>query len=103
MMAGMTKKSFDTPDEVQTPKEEMRIEVVEIGGFRFRRHTAKPGYKGQNCEIDHLLYVISGTLYARMPDGAETEFGPGEIAVIPPGHDAWNTGDEPVVWLEIPH
>ena len=102
-MAEITRKSFDSPDEVRTPKEEMRIEVVEIGGLTIRRHTAKVGYSGEDCPIDHLLYVISGTLHTRMPDGAETEVGPGEIAAIPPGHDAWNAGDEPVVWLEIPH
>ncbi len=102
-MAQITKKSFNTPDEVHNPKEEMKIEVVEIDGFKFKRHTAKPGYKGQNCEIHHLLYIISGKLYARMPGGAEVEFNPGEIAVIPPGHDAWNTENEPIVWLEIPH
>ncbi|HLF69713.1 MAG TPA: cupin domain-containing protein [Actinomycetota bacterium] len=102
-MTVMSKKSFDEPDEVRNPKEDMRVEFVEMGGLRFRRHTASPGYKGQNCDIDHLLFVISGNFHARMPDGQESHFGPGEIAVIPPGHDAWNDGDEPVVWLEIPH
>lgn len=102
-MAGIAKKSFNTPDEVREPKETMKIEVVDVGDLQLRRHTAAPDYSGQDCEIDHLLYVISGKLKARMPGGAEVELGPGDIGSIPPGHDAWNAGSEPVVWLEIPH
>lgn len=102
-MTEIAKKSFDSPDEVRSPKPEMRIEVVEVGGLKLQKNTAAPGYAGQDCEIDHFLYVISGKLRARMPGGAEVEFGPGEVAVIPPGHDAWNDGSEPVSWLELPH
>ncbi len=36
-----------------------------------------------------------------MDDGTEYEFGPGEIGEIPPGHDAWVVGDEPVVVIDI--
>jgi len=38
-----------------------------------------------------------------MNDGQEVEFVPGDIAVIPPGHDGWTVGSKPAVWLEIPH
>jgi hypothetical protein len=38
-----------------------------------------------------------------MNGGKEEEFGPGDVADIPPGHDGWTASDEPVVWLEIPH
>ena len=102
-MAVITKKSFNAPDEVRSPKETMRVEVVGVNGHELRRHTAAPGYAGQDCDIDHLLYVVSGKLYVRMPGGDEIEFGPGDVGAIPPGHDARNAGKEPVVWLEIPH
>lgn len=102
-MAGIAKKSFNVPDEVQHPKEEMKIEVVEVDGIKLRRHTAEPGYAGHDCEIHHFLYVISGKLHARMPGGAEFKFSPGDVGIIPAGHDAWNGGSEPVIWLEIPH
>ncbi len=46
-------------------------------------------------------YGISGRLKVRMDDGSEEEFGPGEIMSIPPGHDGWVIGDEPVVYLEL--
>ncbi len=29
------------------------------------------------------------------------EFGPGEVSFLPPGHDAWVVGSEPVVLLDI--
>ena len=36
-----------------------------------------------------------------MDDGSEKEFGPGDVSLIPPGHDAWVVGDEPVVVIDI--
>jgi hypothetical protein len=36
-----------------------------------------------------------------MDDGAEEEFGPGDAAVIPPGHNAWVVGDESVVGIDF--
>jgi hypothetical protein len=36
-----------------------------------------------------------------MDDGTEDEFGPGELALISPGHDAWVVGNEPVVSLDV--
>lgn len=35
-----------------------------------------------------------------MDDGTEVEYGPGDVASIPPGHDAWTVGNEPAVFLE---
>jgi hypothetical protein len=36
-----------------------------------------------------------------MDDGSEAEFGPGEVSLLPPGHDCWVVGDEPVVVIDI--
>lgn len=36
-----------------------------------------------------------------MVDGTEQEFGPGDVGVIPSGHDAWVVGNEPVVVIDI--
>ena len=32
-----------------------------------------------------------------MDDGSEEEFGAGDVSHIPPGHNAWVVGNEPVV------
>jgi class 3 adenylate cyclase len=36
-----------------------------------------------------------------MDDGEEAELGPNDLADVPPGHDAWVVGDEPVTILDI--
>lgn len=33
--------------------------------------------------------------------GTEQEFGPGDAAIIPPGHDAWVIGNESVVAIDF--
>jgi hypothetical protein len=35
-----------------------------------------------------------------MDDGTEMELGPGDLALIGPGHDGWVVGDEPAVVLD---
>lgn len=35
-----------------------------------------------------------------MDDGATVDLGPGDVYAIPPGHDAWVLGDEPVRTLD---
>ena len=34
-------------------------------------------------------------------DGTEDEAGPGDTAVIPPGHNSWVVGNEPVVAVDF--
>ena len=34
-------------------------------------------------------------------DGTEEECGPGDAAVIPPGHNAWVVGNQPVVTIDF--
>ena len=55
----------------------------------------------QSCEARHPEYHVSGRLGVRTDDESEDEFGPGEVPLLPPGHDAWVVGDEPVVVIEI--
>ena len=35
-----------------------------------------------------------------MDDGESLEYGPGDIAVMAPGHDAWIVGDAPCVVVD---
>lgn len=112
-MTGIVKKSFSAPDETMNPGEKLKVEVVAIGDLKFMKVTAEPGWqwslhkkqvdKTEYCEKDHLIYLISGTLASKMKDGEAEEFNPGDIFEIPSGHDGWTVGDQPTVWLEIPH
>ena len=52
-------------------------------------------------EVAHAQYQIAGVLRVRMDDGTEFDLKPGDVANIPPGHDAWVVGDEPVIALDF--
>ena len=102
-------KKLDAPDEVRKFTNG-QLEVVNIGGGTVGRFTAQPGWKWSNdvkpiagtdlCQAGHFLYQISGRMAVKLADGSEMESGPGDIAVIPPGHDAWVVGNEPVVAID---
>ncbi len=103
-------KSFTTPDETRNiPKG--KIEVVNLGDVQAMRATFEPGWKWsecvkpiagtESCQVAHLGYQLSGQLAVRMDDGSEHEFGPGDACAIPPGHDAWVVGAEPVVIIDF--
>jgi quercetin dioxygenase-like cupin family protein len=110
-MAEIIVKSFDAPDEVlETPK--VKMELAKIGRFEVWRFTAEPGWRyskhmgpsdgTDRCEAEHALWLMtSGTLAVQMDDGITKEFGPGEVGSIPPGHEAWVVGDEPVVAFDV--
>lgn len=36
-----------------------------------------------------------------MNDGTEVEGGPGDTAIILPGHNAWVVGDEPCIMIDF--
>jgi uncharacterized cupin superfamily protein len=43
---------------------------------------------------------VSGRLKVVMDDGEEMDYGPGDFAIMAPGHDAWVVGDEPCVYID---
>jgi hypothetical protein len=110
MSAAMQKKNCSRPDETREFPAG-RVELVTLGGVTFGRATLQPGWKWstslkpiaktKSCEAPHLQYHISGRLVVRMDDGSEAEFGPGDVSLLPPGHDAWVAGDEPVVVIDV--
>ena len=106
----LSKKSFDTPDEVRT-FEKGRLEVVTIANQTIGRATFEPGWKWSAsikpiaqtdlCEVEHLGYVISGQMTVKMRDGSEAHFGPGDAMYLAPGHDAWVTGKGPCTVVDF--
>jgi quercetin dioxygenase-like cupin family protein len=68
-------------------------------GWRWSEHV-KPIAKTDRCEAAHAGYVISGRMKVVMNDGTEDEFGPGDLMIIPPGHDAWVVGDDAMVVVD---
>ena len=72
--------------------------VLELG-WRWSENV-KPIAGTDSCQVLHTGYHVSGRLHVRLDHGTE-EFGPGDAYVIPPGHDAWVVGDEPVVSVDM--
>ena len=110
MAEQMQRKSLARPDEAREfPLG--KLELVNIHDVTFGRATLQPGWrwstsvkpiaKTPSCQAPHLQYHVSGRLGVRMDDGSEMEFGPGDVSWLPPGHDAWVVGDEPVVVIDI--
>ena len=108
---GLEKKDFDSPDETKAPFSKGRIDVVSLGGLLFQRETLEPGWRWSehvkpvvgtdSCQKYHVKYILSGRQHVVMEDGTDLVLKPGDVAVMPPGHDAWVEGDEPNVLLEL--
>jgi hypothetical protein len=103
-------KSFGKPDEVRDfPKG--KVSVVRIGGSTVGCATLEPGWRWstsiqpragtKSCEVSHLQYHIAGVLRVHMDDGQEFDCKAGDVSMLPPGHDAWVVGNEPVVVVDF--
>jgi mannose-6-phosphate isomerase-like protein (cupin superfamily) len=107
----LSAKSFDQPDETRPFAGHGSMAVVQVGETTAGKGTFEPGWRWSqdikpiagtdSCQAHHTLYIISGRMHVVMDDGTETEVGPGDVAIIPPGHDAWTVGDEPCVSVDF--
>jgi len=111
VMAGKAEdRNFGKADEVRVfPKG--KLELMTIGGATIGRATLEPGWrwstsvqpiaKTRSCEAPHFQYHVSGTLKVVMDDGTEFVCKPGDVSVLPSGHDAWVVGNENVVIVDF--
>lgn len=53
------------------------------------------------CELPHVALVTAGVLHVEDRDGASEDFGPGDVMLLPPGHDAWTVGDVDCTFVEF--
>jgi class 3 adenylate cyclase len=60
----------------------------------------KPMVGGEWCQARHVGFIVSGRLGIEFTDGTTAEFGPGDVFDIPPGHDGYTIGEEPVLQVE---
>ena len=107
----MEKKSLDSaPDETVT-FEKGKVDIAKVGGTTIGRGFFEPGWsweksikpiaKTDSCQLPHTHYVISGRLKVALDDGTEEEFVSGDVAYVPPGHNSWVVGDEPLIILDF--
>lgn len=109
-MATIESRSFDEPDEIQTP-EKTTIELVGLADGQIQRTTFEPGWRWSEsirpiagtdrCQVEHIGYMASGRLHVEHEDGSTGEVETGDVFRLAPGHDAWVVGDEPAVLIEF--
>jgi class 3 adenylate cyclase len=106
----LVRASLDDPSAARTISRGAGS-IVHVGPLAIGRARLEPGWRWSDdvkpavgtelCEVHHLHVLLAGRFAARMADGETAEFGPGDVFDIPPGHDAWVVGDEPVVLLDV--
>jgi len=89
----------------------LTVSLARIGSHTIGRGVVQPGWRWsqhlapvmgtESCPVHHVQVLLSGHFAARMDDGEEVEFQPGDVMDIPPGHDAWVVGDEPAVLIDF--
>lgn len=104
MVSKLQKKSLNSPDEIIKSEKE-KIELVNLGGFSIARVTLEPGWswekyvkpweKTDTCQVPHTSLILSGRVRTVMDDGTVVDSGPGDVAIVPPGHNTLVVGDEP--------
>jgi hypothetical protein len=108
--AGLTAINFSKPHEVREfPKG--KVELITINGVSFGKATFEPGWRWsshvkpiagtKSCQAAHLGIQLSGVMHIVMDDGTQMDLGPGQVVNIPPGHDGWVVGNEPVMFIDI--
>jgi quercetin dioxygenase-like cupin family protein len=97
-MTGLVRKSLDMPEETR-PFEggTGQLQLVNLDGGAVGRATFLPGWrwsehvkpiaKTDSCQAAHMGYFVSGRMKVVMDDGEEMEYGPGDFAIMAPGHD----------------
>jgi class 3 adenylate cyclase len=108
-MADVLRKNVEAPDQVvEFPN--LRTDIVHLGDLTVGRLVNAPGWRwskdvrpmvgGEWCQNRHVGFVLSGRLGIDFQDGSTVVFVPGDVFDIPPGHDGYTVGDEPVVQVE---
>ena len=109
LMPRIQTRSLDDPDEtINYPHGQNR--VVRLGELVVGRDVHQPGWHWAEhvspivgtewCQFTHRGIVERGQMGLRMDDGEELVIGPNTVFDIPPGHDGWVAGDEPLITLD---
>ncbi|NMO18903.1 cupin domain-containing protein [Pyxidicoccus fallax] len=111
-MSQLIIKHFSTPDERRPFVAHGHAEILNFeDGRAVGLAVFEPGWKWsedvrplagtETCQLPHTCFIVSGRLAIALDDGTRGELGPGDVALIPPGHDAWVLGDEPCTMVDF--
>jgi class 3 adenylate cyclase len=103
-------KNLSSPDETLT-LDKAAATTVRIGELVVGRLTLEPGWRWSthvrpvagtaSCQFHHVGISLTGVMNGRMDDGSEFTVIPGDVFDVPPGHDNWVVGDQPmaaIIW-----
>ena len=109
-MAGVEVNNFSKPEEIRSP-DRTTVELVKLAGGEIVRYTFQPGWQWSDCikpvagtdtcQVEHIGYVISGSMLVEHQDGTTLDMSAGSVYRIAPGHNAHVLGDQPVVVVEF--
>ncbi len=101
-------RRFAEPDE-RIDVEALTSSMLNLGGMTASYDVHQPGWRWSThvrphvgtewCRVRHVGVVLTGVMHYLLEDGREFEAGPMTLHEVPPGHDAWVVGDEPVTTL----
>jgi uncharacterized cupin superfamily protein len=104
-------KDFGSPDEVRPFEGNGQAKAVELAGHTVLEGTFEPGWKWSqdvkplagtdSCQAAHFGYVLAGTMRIYMDDGSQADIKAGDVAAIPPGHDAEVIGEVACVMVDF--
>jgi class 3 adenylate cyclase len=99
-------KNLSAPDETLS-LEKGSASTVRVGELVVGRLVLEPGWCWSrdvrpiagttSCQFHHVGIALSGAMVGRMDDGTEFEVRSGDVFDLPPGHDNWVFGNEPLV------
>ena len=109
-MGRIERKSLNAPDEIrELPM--MSLALLRVGSLTVGYGQVQPGWRWSThmrqetdeplCQIHHLQLMLSGRFAIQMDDGEYAEIGPNDVFDVPPGHDVWVLGDEPVAVVDF--
>ena len=106
-MTTLHKKNINQPDETRKFKANGHVEVVTLGDFTLGKGTFEPGWRWSidvkpiagtaSCMTRHTGVIVSGSMAVLSDDGTRETYGPGDVFLMEPGHDAWIEGNEPCI------
>ncbi len=109
-MAQIQRRSVNEPDELRELSG-VSLRLVHMESLTIGYATVQPGWRWSThmrketdeplCQIHHLQLLLSGRFAIQMADGEYAEIEPNEVFDVPPGHDVWVLGDEPVVVVDF--
>ena len=106
-MTTLHKTNIAQPHETRMFRANGHVDLVTLGNFTLGRGTFEPGWRWSNdvkpiagtqsCMTRHTGVIVSGSMTVLSDDGTRVTYGPGDVYLMEPGHDAWTEGDEPCI------